>query len=77
MPTHSFSPQYKALTMDNQLNPNWNIDMGATPLYEVPPAAAASVVAFDGDVSSNGVGFAFNSDDRGSGLDHGQSPSTQ
>jgi hypothetical protein len=49
--------------MDNQLHPNWNSDMGATPVYEIPAGAAASVVAFDGGVSSNGLGFAINSDD--------------
>ena len=37
--------------------------MGATPVYEIPAGAAASVVAFDGGVSSNGLGFAINSDD--------------
>ena len=32
------------MTMDNQPEPNSNHTMGVTPLYEVPAAAAASVV---------------------------------
>ena len=42
--------------MDNQPEPNWNSSMGKMPLYKVPAAATASVVALDGDVSANGGG---------------------
>jgi hypothetical protein len=42
--------------MDNQQEPNWNSNMGETPLHEVPATAASSSVALDGDVSANGGG---------------------
>jgi hypothetical protein len=48
--------------MDNQLEPNWNSTMDVTPPYVSPDAAAASVVALDGDVCANGGGSAFTRD---------------
>jgi hypothetical protein len=48
--------------MDNQSEPNWNSAMDETPQYEGPAAAAASVVALDGDVYANGGGSDITSD---------------